>query len=338
MTRAFTFSIRLNNDHRIEEYVALARKAEAVGFDQFWISNDLFLKSAPILLSAVAGATTRIGIGTAILNPYTMNPAEIAMLAATLDELSGNRFHLGLAAGAREFINWVGIEHRAPLAAVRESVAAVRRLLRGEVGIDASTLPWTRDAYLRFRAPRVTPIYIGAMGPKMLRLSGEIGDGALPLLLPPEHYFDVRPILEEGVKERDPALGALDFACCVWVSLSSDVDAARRALAEKVAYYGSALSPTILERLSLTREDFAIIERVVVKERDMDKACSLVDERMLRIGVVGGSKEVIRRLEPLAEAGARHLSFGPPLGPDPLNAVEILGREVLPYFRSKGAS
>ena len=338
MTRAFTFSIRLNNDHRIEEYVALARKAEAVGFDQFWISNDLFLKSAPILLSAVAGATTRIGIGTAILNPYTMNPAEIAMLAATLDELSGNRFHLGLAAGAREFINWVGIEHRAPLAAVRESVAAVRRLLRGEVGIDASTLPWTRDAYLRFRAPRVTPIYIGAMGPKMLRLSGEIGDGALPLLLPPEHYFDVRPILEEGVKERDPGLGALDFACCVWVSLSSDVDAARRALAEKVAYYGSALSPTILERLSLTREDFAIIERVVVKERDMDKACSLVDERMLRIGVVGGSKEVIRRLEPLAEAGARHLSFGPPLGPDPLNAVEILGREVLPYFRSQGAS
>jgi 5,10-methylenetetrahydromethanopterin reductase len=338
MTGGFTFSLRFNNDHRVEEYVALARRAEALGFDQFWVSNDLFLKSAPVILSAVAGATTRIGIGTAILNPYTLNPAEIAMLAATLDELSGNRFHLGLAAGAREFINWVGIEHRAPLAAVRESVAAVRRLLRGEAGIDASTLPWTRDAYLRFRAPRVTPIYIGAMGPKMLRLSGEIGDGALPLLLPPEHYFDVRPILEEGVKERDPALGALDFACCVWVSLSSDVDAARRALAEKVAYYGSALSPTILERLSLTREDFAIIERVVVKERDMDKACSLVDERMLRIGVVGGSKDVIRRLEPLAEAGARHLSFGPPLGPDPLKAVEILGREVLPYFRSQGAS
>ncbi len=334
MTEAFTFSIRLNNDHRIDEYVALARRAEALGFDQFWVSNDLFLKSAPVILSAVAGATTRIGIGTSILNPYTMNPGEIAMIAATLDELSGNRFHLGFAAGAREFIKWVGVDYRTPLAAVRESVAAIRRLLRGEAGIDASTLPWTKDAYLRFRAPRVTPIYIGAMGPKMLRLSGEIGDGALPLLLPTEHYFNVRPILEEGVKQRDPALGPFDFACCIWVSLSSDVDAARRALAEKIAYYGSALSPLILERLSLTYEDFAIIEKAVVEERDMDKACSLVDERMLRIGVVGGPKDVIERLEPLVAAGARHLSFGPPLGPDPLEAVELLGREVLPYFRS----
>jgi len=334
MTQAFTFSIRLNNDHRIEEYVALARRAEAFGFHQFWVSNDLFLKSAPVILSAVAGATSRIGIGTAILNPYTMNPGEIAMLAATLDELSGNRFHLGLAAGAGDFIKWVGVDYRSPLAAVRESVAAIRRLLAGEAGVKASTLPWTKDAYLRFRAPRVTPIYIGAMGPKMLRLSGEIGDGALPLLLPPEHYFTVRPIVEEGMKDRAPALGPFDFACCIWVSLSSDARAARRVLAEKIAYYGSALSPLILERLSLTRQDFAIIERAVTEERDMDKACSLVDERMLRIGVVGGAKEVIQRLEPLVSAGARHLSFGPPLGPDPLEAVELLGREVLPYFSS----
>jgi len=335
MTDPFTFSIRLNNDRPIEDYVALARRAEALGFDQFWVSNDLFLKSAPVILSAVAGATTRIGIGTAILNPYTMNPAEIGMLAATLDELSGNRFHLGLAAGAREFIAWVGVDYRTPLAAVRESVAAIRRLLRGEAGVEATTLPWTRDSYLRFRAPRVTPIYIGAMSPKMLRLSGEIGDGALPLLLPPEHYFTVRPIVEEGVKDREPGLGAFDLACCIWVSLSRDSNAARRALAEKIAYYGSALSPLILERLSLTREDFAIIERAVTEERDMDEASSLVDERMLRIGVVGGAKEVIQRLEPLVAAGARHLSFGPPLGPDPLEAVEILGREVLPYFSTR---
>jgi 5,10-methylenetetrahydromethanopterin reductase len=333
VTEAFTFSIRLNNNHRIDEYVALARRAEAFGFDQFWVSNDLFLKSAPVILSAVARATSRIGIGTGILNPFTINPAEIAMIAATLDELSENRFRLGFAAGAPEFIKWVGVEYRSPLAAVRESVDAIRRLLRGEGGVPSPTLPWSKDAYLRFRAPRVTPIYLGAMGPKMLRLSGEIGDGALPLLLPPEHYFNVKPILEEGMKSRSASLGPFDFACCIWVSLSSDLDAARRVLAEKIAYYGSALHPTILERLSLAREDFAIIERTVTEERDMDKASALVDERMLRIGVVGGAKEVIQRLEPLVAAGGRHLSFGPPLGPDPLEAVEILGREVLPYFR-----
>lgn len=335
MNEPFTFSIRLNNDHSIDDYLALARTAESAGFDQFWVSNDLFLKSAPVILSAVAGATQKIGIGTCILNPYTIDAGEIAMIAATLDELSQGRFHLGLAAGAKDFMGWVGIEHRSPLAAVRESVQVIRRLLAGEeASIEGTYLRWTKEAYLRFRAPRVTPIYVGALGPRMLRLAGEIADGVLPLLLPPEHYFTVRPLLEEGSRERKSALAPLDFACCIWVSLSSDRDAARKALAEKIAYYGPSLSPLILERLSLERRDFAIIEQAVVKERDMNKASSLVDERMLRIGIVGGAKEVIARLEPLAEAGARHLSFGPPLGPDPREALELLGREVLPYFRS----
>ncbi len=85
------FSLRLNNDLPVAEYVALARVAEDAGFDQFWVSNDLFLRSVPVILTAVAQATERIEIGTCVVNPYTMHPAEIAMLAATLDEV--NAFH-----------------------------------------------------------------------------------------------------------------------------------------------------------------------------------------------------------------------------------------------------
>src|SRR5690606_27229661 len=103
------FSLRLNNDLPLPDYRALAQAAEAVGFDQFWVSNDLFLRSDVVILSVVAMATQRIEIGTGILNPYTMHPAEMAMLAATLDELSGNRFNLGIGAGAGEFLKWVGI-------------------------------------------------------------------------------------------------------------------------------------------------------------------------------------------------------------------------------------
>jgi 5,10-methylenetetrahydromethanopterin reductase len=334
MTGPFTFSLRFNNDHRVDDYMRLARAAEASGFDQIWVSNDLFLRSSPVILAAMAGATERIGIGTCVLNPYTIDPGEIAMMAATLDELSGNRFRLGLAAGARDFLGWVGIEQKSPLAAMRESIDLVRRLLAGEAAaIEGERFRWGKEAYLRFEAPRVTPIYVGALGPRMLELAGELGDGALPLLLPPEHYFAVKPVIEAGMERRAASLAELDFACCVWVSLSSDPGAARRALAEKIAYYGSQLSPLILSRLSLTREDFAIIERVVVEERDLARGASLVDERMLAIGIVGGPKEVIGRIEPLAAAGARHLSFGPPLGPDPFEAIDLLGREVLPYFR-----
>lgn len=328
------FSIRLNNDLAIDDYVELALACEEAGFDQFWLSNDLFLKSSPVILAALATHTRRIELGTCILNPYSIDASEIGMMAATLDELSGSRFNLGLAAGARDFLEWVGIEHRTPLAAVRESIAALRALLSGEsAATDGRFLRWTDEAYLRFPAPRKTPIYLGALGPKMLQLAGEVADGVLPLLFPPEHWKTVRPLLEQGALARDPALPELDFAACIWVSLDEDPAAARRVLAEKIAYYGSALSPLILERLSLTRDDFSEIERAVHQERDMDKACALVDDRMIRIGVTGGPKDLIARLEPMTEAGIRHLSFGPPLGPDPLEAVKLLGREVLPYFR-----
>ncbi|MBP8291898.1 MAG: LLM class flavin-dependent oxidoreductase [Caldilineaceae bacterium] len=323
------FSIRLNNDHTLAEYVAFAQAAEAAGFDQLWVSNDLFLRSAPVILAAVAQATTRLEFGTGILNPYTIHPAEIAMLAATLDELSGCRFNLGLAAGAGEFLKWVGIEQATPLAAVRETLLAVRRLLQGErVALDGQFLHWTGEAYLRFTAPRVTPIYVGAMSPQMLALTGELADGALPLLFPPEHYFGVLPLIKAGLARRDPTLGELDLAACIWVSLAADTAAARRVLAHKIAYYGHALSPLIWQRLGVTREDFGPIEQAMMVARDEELALRLVDERMMRIGVVGSPRDVIARLEPLVAAGVRHLSFGPPLGPDPLAAIALLGAVI----------
>jgi 5,10-methylenetetrahydromethanopterin reductase len=331
------FSLRLNNDLTLPEYIALAQAAEAAGFDQIWISNDLFLRSDLVILPAIAQATRRIEIGTGILNPYTINPAEIAMFAATMDELSGNRFNLGLAAGAGDFLKWVGIERSKPLAATRETLLAVRRLLAGDtVALDGQFLHWTGEAYLRFKAPRITPIYLGAMGPKMLTLAGELADGVLPLLFPPEHYFTVKPYIEQGLAIRNSPFtihhSPFDLAACIWVSLSTDRTAARRTLAQKIAYYGHALGPLIYERLGVTRDDFLPIEQAMMVERDEEKAIRLVDERMLRIGVMGEPRDVIERLEPLVAAGADHLSFGPPLGPDVGEAVRLLA-QVIQHFR-----
>lgn len=328
------FSLRLNNDLPPAALVTLAQTAEAVGFDQFWLSNDLFLRSALVILPLIAQATRRIQIGSGILNPYTVHPAELAMFAATMDEVSGSRFNLGLAAGAADFLKWVGIEQTAPLALLAETVDAIRRLQAGErVAIQGQALRWSGEAYLRAAAPRRTPIYIGALGPRMLALAGAIADGVLPLLFPPEHYFGVKPLIDQGVEKRAASLPPLDLAACIWVSLDADPDAARQALAAKIAYYGHALSPLIWARLGLTRQDFAPIEQAMMVARDEARAVALVDERMLRIGVVGGPQEVVERLQPLVAAGVTHLSFGPPLGPDPQAAVRLLGH-VIEAFRS----
>lgn len=329
------FSLRLNNDHPVADYLRLAQAAEAGGFDQFWVSHDLFLRSAPVILAAVAGVTRRIEIGTCIVNPYSQNPAEIAMMAGTLDELSGGRFNLGLGAGAAEFLKWIGLGQHRPLAAVRETAHALRQLMAGERAAAAGHfLHWTEEAYLRFRAHRPIPIYLGAMSPNMLRAIGEWADGGLPLLFPPEHYANVLPYIRGGAEAVGRSLDSLDLAACVWCSISPDRDAAIDALKEKIAYYGHALSPLIWAQLGLTKEDFVPLEQAIMVEQDVAKAKSLVTDQMLAIGIVGTPGDLIRRLEKLVAMGVRHLSLGPPLGPDPLAAIEVIGHEVIPYFRS----
>jgi len=326
------FSLRLNNDLPIAQHIALAQMAERVGFDQYWVSHDLFLRSSLVILAAIAQATQRIQIGSGILNPYTMNPAEIAMFAASMDELSGNRFNLGLAAGAGEFLKWIGLEQGKTVSMMRETIIVIRSLLRGErVAFNGQQLHWTNEAYLRIPAPRVTPIYLGAMSPNMLKLAGELCDGALPLLFPPENFTTVRDLLTSSSHHRLTA-SSFDYAACIWISLDEDRAAARKVLAKKIAYYGHALSPLIYERLGVTREDFRPIEHALMVERDEDKAAAMVDDRMLRIGVVGDVDEVVARLKSLIALGATHISFGPPLGPDPLKAIELLGKKVLPQL------
>jgi 5,10-methylenetetrahydromethanopterin reductase len=328
------FSVRFNNDLPVAEYVRLARAAEAAGFDQVWVSNDLFLRGAWVVLSAVALGTERIALGTCIVNPYTTHVSELAMAAATLDELSAGRFLLGVSAGAADFLGWVGIEQATPLAAVRESIDALRRLLGGErATMDGRFLRgWTDEAYMRVPA-RPVPIYVGAMGPRMLELTGELADGALPLLFPPEHYETVARYVARGAERAGRALGDLDLAACVWCSIADDRQAAEDALRDKIAYYGHALGPLIYDRLGVPRDAFAPIERALQRDRDPARARALVTPEMLRIGLVGTGADLVPRLEGLVRMGVRHLSFGPPLGPDPLLAIERLGREVLPRFR-----
>jgi 5,10-methylenetetrahydromethanopterin reductase len=319
------FSVRVNNDLSFDDLLAVAMAAERAGFDQMWVSNDLFLRSAPALVGALAARTTRIGLGIAVMNPYSVHVSELAMIAATLQEISGGRFLLGLGAGSEQFLGWAGIERARPLATTRSALLTLRALL-GHRDVDVAGLAdWLgAQAVLRFPVSCPVPVYIGAMGPKMLEMAGRHADGALPLLYPPERYASARAHVLAGTAH---ASRDFDLPACFWVSVSDDPVAARTALAEKLAYYGPSISAPMLASAGLQPQDFAEAARLA---HDGRAAAQLINGRMLSLGVAGDAGEVLTRCRALCQLGARHLSFGPPLGPDPVAAIRLLGDQVLP--------
>ena len=329
MTTHLTSSLRLNNDVAVAEFVELAQLAESLEFDQIWVSNDLFFRSAPVLLSAAAVATRTISLGTCVLNPYSVHPAEIAMTAVTLQELSDGRFLLGLAAGAEDFLGWAGITRDAPLSRTREAVAAIRALCSGIAPADVpgSGAGWQPEARLRIAAAP-TPIYLGAMSPRMLALIGEIADGGLPLLYPPESFADTMSHIADGLARSGRQPGDIDVAACIWVSVDTDPRRARHPMEEKLAYYGASFAPSVLARVGVDPASL-----VALRDADPAEAAAALPPAMMSLGVSGTPDEVAERCRRLVVDGATHISFGPPLGPDRTGAVRLLGEHVIPALR-----
>jgi 5,10-methylenetetrahydromethanopterin reductase len=329
-----TVSVRLNNDVTAAEFTELAAAADEAGFDQVWVSHDLFWRSAPVLVAAAAAVTRRVRLGIGIMNPYSEHPAELAMHAATLQEVSAGRFLLGLGSGAEEFLAWAGLPRPRPLAAARQAVLACRALLqRTSPAADPAAGPgWQPEAHLRFAGPPV-PVYLGAMGPRMLALGGQVADGVLGLSFPPERAAESAAIVREAATAagRDPA--AVDVPACFWCSIDDDPERAAAPLAEKLAYYGPSISASQLADCGLSPASFVPAAQAL-ERGDVAAARRLITPDMLRLGVAGDAATIIERCQGLLAAGATHLSFGPPLGPDPVAAVVRLGREVLPALRA----
>lgn len=324
------FSVRVNNDVPAGELIELAEAVEEAGFDQLWVSNDLFLRSAPALIGRLSAHTSRLHLGIGVVNPYSMHTAEIAMAAATLQELTQGRFLLGLGAGAAEFLGWVGLHQGSPLAGTRRALEELTAARHGRIPSG-----WDRAAHLRFEATPF-PVYVGAMGPRMLALAGELADGALPLLYPPEHYPAAAAQIAAGAERVGRPVTDLDIAACVWVSIDDDPHRAARPLAEKIAYYGASFAPVLLEQAGLSPADFGPIQQAMNQGRT-EEGVAMVTDQMLRLGVAGTTRDVLARCRGLVAQGARHLSFGPPLGPDLLRSIDQLGSEVLPALRAQPA-
>lgn len=320
-----------------QNMVELAVLAEKNGFDSCWVSHDVFMRSSFVTLTSIADHTNRLVLGNTILNPYTTNPAELAMYLASLDELTGGRVVCGISAGSLEYMSWLGIPTKKPLTRTREAVELIRLLLAGEVAkYEGAEFTWNKQAYMRFKPLRAKiPVYIGGQGDKMLEYSGAAGDGALPLLYPPDFAEYAVQKITEGAKKAGKREGEVDVAGCVWMSIAKDRDAAViDPLKELVAYFGPMLGVKGLASVGLTHEEFAPVQEKF-KAEGVKAASKLVTPKMLRLAIHGSPDDCLSRLEKLEKAGVDEVLIGAPLGPNPRSSIEIIGKEIIPRFREK---
>lgn len=317
------------------EIVELGILAEQAGFDHAWFPSDKFMYHAWPILVVLAEHTRRIIVGPNGTEPFAISPGETATFMATLDRLCGGRTALGFGMHTEKMIEWMGIRVCDRVTRVREAVELMRRIWRGEVAqFDGREFHWSDQCYLRFTPERDRiPIYLSGFAHDDLALSGEIGDGSLPMVTPPESARLMVQRIREGAAAAGRGPEQVDICGCGWFSISADGAGTHTdTLKDIVAYFGNYLDEEALHTVGLSREHFAETARHVAA-RDYQAARSAVTADMLRLAVTGSPREAVGKIEMLAEAGITQVSVGGPLGPDPREAIRLFGQQVIPHFR-----
>lgn len=175
--------------------------AEDLGYDGFWVSEPWGVDAAA-LLGWCASRTRRIALGTHVASVFARTPAATAAMAATLQDLSGGRFRLGLGTSGPNVVEgWHGVPFAQPVERTRDTVAVVRAVLAGEKVAHfgaSTTVPLGDHRPLRTAlAPSVpsVPVYLGALGPRNQRLTADVADGWTPTPFSPDH--DIGAALRE---------------------------------------------------------------------------------------------------------------------------------------------
>ena len=214
--------------------VALAQRSEAVGFHSFFLGTAFGLE--PITtLAVVAQHTERIGLGTSVVPTWPRHPFVMAQQAATTNAASGGRFRLGIGPSHPPVMSMYGFASEHPVRHTREYLTVVKALLTdGAVkfrGDDFSVF-----GFLDVEERGSPPVFLGALRPRLCRLAGELADGAIPWLVPPEYLAEIIvPTVDEGARDAGratpPVLASLP---CM---LASDRDTVREAASRELAIY-----------------------------------------------------------------------------------------------------
>jgi 5,10-methylenetetrahydromethanopterin reductase len=322
------FGVAFRSDQEPQRLVALARSADELGFDSFWLAEEYHYRSAVPLAALVSDATTRIKVALGILPTHTRHPALTAMEAATLDEIAGGRLVMGLGAART-----AALRHGdtvSPVATMRETLTLVRRLLDGEEVSAAGQVWQLEGTKLAFPSRRGMPIYIGTFpySPHMLRLAGELADGVVLVWASPDWIRRAREEIATGAARvgRDPA--EVDVAAYIVLSVDEDPNQARDACRPLIAAYAERAVRWVESGL-VTEEDLEPI-RAARASGGAEAAAAAVDDRLVeKIAIAGDPAYCRDRLAEFRSAGLDLPIAYQVIGPDPFEAMRLLSRTII---------
>ena len=303
----------------------IVREAERFGYDSVW-SAEAYGSDAATVLAWLAGQVERINIGSAIFQIPGRSAAMTAMTAATLDQISGGRFRLGLGpSGPQVSEGWHGVRFAKQLQRTREYVDVVRMALRRDrVEYHGETielpLPDGPGKALKLTISPVQeriPIYLAAIGPKNTALAGEIADGWLPFVFAPEHAAELRKPLEEGARRAERSLDGFDIAPSLSTFVSDDVEQARDLMRPMLALYTGGMGSRERNFYNQAMRRYGF-EEAAEKVQDLylsgkkEEAAAAPPGEFIDQVTLAGPRDVVRdRLRALRDAGVGTVLVSP---------------------------
>ncbi|MEV4755017.1 LLM class F420-dependent oxidoreductase [Micromonospora sp. NPDC049559] len=305
------------------DHLALAQEADRLGYSVVWAA-EAYGSDSPSMLAWIAGQTSRIDVGSAVMQIPARSPAATAMTAATIDTLSGGRFRLGLGvSGPQVSEGWHGVRYGKPLARTREYVDIVKlALARKQVEYHGEhyTLPLPdgpgKALRLSFHPPREhIPLYLAAVGPKNLELAGEIADGWLAIFYAPDHAAEQLAAVAAGRARAGKELAGFDVVPSVPVVVGDDV----AGCAELVRWYAALYVGGMGSRKQnfynqlATRMGYGDAAREVqdlyLAKRHRDAAAAVPTEFVDRTSLLGPKERIADGMRRYAESGVTTLAL-----------------------------
>ena len=315
--RRLGLTLQLGDGLSRAELIGLVRLAEERGFEAVFIPES-WGYDAVTTLTELATQTRRIKLGTGIVPVWSRSPALLAMTAASLDELSGGRFILGLGiSGPIVIQDWHGVAFEQPIQRTRETIAIIRLALAGDRVTHAGKVFRVQRFRLGFHPPSPhIPIYIASIGPKNLRLTGEVADGWLPIYCSPEGLADMGEEVAAAAKAAGRDSATVDVAPYILTCISEDGQAGKRLVQRHLAYYIGGMGTfyfNLMQRSGFGAEAEAI--RLAWQRGDRAAAAEQVSDVMLeQLSLTGDRHACSTQLDQFQSTGATLPILMPPRG------------------------